>query len=199
MWAASRYNCSCPLRSATRVHRDRQLPATLPSGGDCTLTLSFTPTLSGARSGTITANGNSSAVSAQLQLSGTGQDAGFLLVTPTSLNFGDQATGTTSTAQSVTLSNIGNAPLNLGTLSTGRFTNADATAFPVVNNCPFALDPRSPAKFPCNLRLRNSACRVRISTPTIKGTFLPSRHRIAPEPAAQAACRCLLRCLTSAP
>jgi hypothetical protein len=143
-------------------------PATLPSGGDCTLTFSFTPTVGGVRSGTITANGNSLSVSAQLQLSGTGQDAGFLSVSPTSLNFGDQATGTTSAAQTVTLSNIGNAPLTLGSFSTNQFTNSDATAYPQVNDCPTALNP-------------NQSCQVSVQfAPTqlgAQGTYLYSNYQ----------------------
>ena len=116
-------------------------PATLPSGGACTLTFSFTPSTIGARSGTITATGNSSSVSAQLQLSGTGQDAGLLVASPSSVTFANQATGTVSAAQTVTLSNTGNGPLTLGSLSMKQFNNADATAFPEVDNCPVILDP----------------------------------------------------------
>ena len=74
-------------------------PATLTAGAACTLTLAYTPAAAGSPPATLTAMGNSSALSAVLQLSGSAYAANPLVVSPGTIAFGDQVTGTASTAQ----------------------------------------------------------------------------------------------------
>jgi phospholipase C len=57
-------------------------------------------------------------------------------LSPTSLNFGNQTVGTSSTPQSVNLTNTGNAPLNISSIS----TSGD---FAQTNNCSNPIEPNA--------------------------------------------------------
>ncbi|MCL5022361.1 MAG: choice-of-anchor D domain-containing protein [Nitrospirae bacterium] len=104
-------------------------------GGSASLSVTFAPATTGAKSGTIniTSDGGSGSVSA----TGTGaaQSAPVLSVSPTTLSFGNQTVGTTSAAQTVTVSNTGNATLTVSGITNGNTTDfvltAPATPFTV--------------------------------------------------------------------
>jgi hypothetical protein len=59
-------------------------------------------------------------------------------LSPTSLNFGNQTVGITSSPQIVTLQNTGN--INL-TITSIQITGADSSDFGETNNCPSSLPP----------------------------------------------------------
>lgn len=92
----------------------------LGSGGNCTLNVTFRPTGTGTRSGSITISSNAPGTPHSIALSGTGQGS-TSVASPTSLSFGNQGIGTTSPAQTVTLSNTGGAVLNI----TSKVANGD--------------------------------------------------------------------------
>jgi hypothetical protein len=71
------------------------------SGGSCAIQVTFTPTATGTRNGTLTITDSSAGSPHKVTLTGLGSMA--LTVSPTSLTFASQATGTTSPAQTVTL------------------------------------------------------------------------------------------------
>lgn len=103
------------------------------AGASCTMNIVFTPTAIGNRSGTLTLSSNSNPAPAAVTLTGTGT-AAVATLSPGSLSFSSQLLGTTSAAQSVTLSNTGNVALAISALSiTGDFTQT--------NNCAPSLDP----------------------------------------------------------
>jgi hypothetical protein len=77
----------------------------LAAGAQCTESITFAPTAGQAYSGTFTATNGSVASSTSLQ--GTGQQV-ILGVSPASLSFGGVLVGSSSTAQSFTLTNTGN-------------------------------------------------------------------------------------------
>jgi len=79
-------------------------------GASCLVNVTFTPTSMGASSGLLYIQSN--AATATVSLDGTGL-LGMASASPTSLTFGNQAIGGTSAAQTVTLSNPGNAPVTL--------------------------------------------------------------------------------------
>jgi hypothetical protein len=108
----------------------------IPGGGYCTLDVNFTPAASGQRSGTLTVSSNASNSPATFALSGTGYDEAYFYTSATSLTFGDQAVGTLSTPQSLTITNMGDETAAL-TLYTGL---ADFTQ---LNNCPAQMAPGS--------------------------------------------------------
>ena len=81
--------------------------SSVPTSGSCVISLTFTPAASGTRNGTLTVTDNSGGVSGTTQtasLSGTGI-APIASLAPSTLSFGNQLVGSTSTAQSLTLSN----------------------------------------------------------------------------------------------
>jgi subtilisin family serine protease len=106
--------------------------ASLSAGTNCSISVTFTPTARGTRTGTfsITGNINSSAV-----LTGTGQ-ASAVSISPTSLNFGSLVVGTTSAPQNVTITNTGDLPFYVMGPSYG-------SPLTVTTNCPLLsnIDP----------------------------------------------------------
>jgi hypothetical protein len=112
-------------------------PAILAVGDNCVITLTFRPTSTGNKTAylRITDGAGTQAV----QLSGTGV-APSASRTPSSLNFGNQRTGTTSAARIVTLSNSGVVPLTFAGVT---ITGSGASQFNQTNNCPAVLDPAS--------------------------------------------------------
>ncbi len=89
----------------------------LAAGQSCTLSITFTPSTYGTRTGTVTLTDNAASGSTQtINLQGSGFSGGVSL-TPTSLSFGNQLVNTSSTAQTVTLTNIGPGALTLAAIT----------------------------------------------------------------------------------
>jgi hypothetical protein len=92
--------------------------------GTCTISATFTPTATGTRTGSVVILDNATGSPQVIRLLGAGTSAaapaiGFSKV---SLNFGSQTTGTTSSAQTITVTNTGNATLTIsGATTTGDF------------------------------------------------------------------------------
>ena len=130
-------------------------PSTLPSGpfgNTCTVGVAFTPAAAGSRSAKLTITHSAPGSPKVINLSGTGvTPTKTLAVTPTTLVFNSQVTGTTSAQQSITVSNIGNF--------TVTFTNVTVTAnYALSNGCVGQLSP-------------GNACTIGLTfTPTKTGT-----------------------------
>src|SRR5207244_3231413 len=77
-------------------------PATLAAGANCTINVTFTPTASGARTGTLSLADDAGGSPQMFSLSGNGTAPGVGLA-PTSLDFGNQLLATTSAPMTVTL------------------------------------------------------------------------------------------------
>ena len=96
---------------------------TLSAGASCTFSVTFKPTAVGARGAALSvATSDPVHPTVSSALSGTGT-APVAVVSPTSLNFGNQKQNTTSAPQTVTLSNTGTAPLTISSILLGG-TNA---------------------------------------------------------------------------
>jgi hypothetical protein len=97
------------------------------SGNSCTIQVTFTPTAIGTRNGDLTITDSSVGSPHQIALTGQG-GAPAASLSPTSLSFNDQAVGTTSAPQAVTLTNTG--AINL------QITHIEAsTDFVETNDC----------------------------------------------------------------
>jgi hypothetical protein len=97
----------------------------------CTISVTFTPTATGLRTGTLTVTDNSGGVAGstqQVNLSGTGAVEPVVSLSPSSLAFPPQVVGTRSNPQTVTLSNTGYALVTILSVSTGG-------DFAQTNNC----------------------------------------------------------------
>jgi hypothetical protein len=103
-------------------------PITIAAGGYCTLLLTFTPPSSGSFTGALTLTDNVAGSPHVIALNGTGAGGSVPLVTfsPTSVSFGNQIFGTSSSPQTVTLSNTGTATL---TYSSITVTGTNASDF----------------------------------------------------------------------
>jgi hypothetical protein len=96
------------------------------AGASCTANLTFKPTVVGAAGATLTFSHNASPATSTVALSGTGgaAPAPVAAVTPSVLSF-SQVAGSTSSSQTVTVSNNGNAALVLGAISIAGAQAAD--------------------------------------------------------------------------
>ncbi|MGD0911310.1 MAG: Ig-like domain-containing protein, partial [Terracidiphilus sp.] len=90
------------ITSATTCANDT-FPGTLAAGASCTIDLDFTPTAIGATPGDVTVTTNASNSPQMIAVSGTGLPAVSLI--PYGIAFGVQAVNTTSTIQTLTLTN----------------------------------------------------------------------------------------------
>ena len=113
-------------------------PLTLNSGQACTLPVDFTPTASGTNNGTLVLTDNSLNVPTSTQTisltgTGVGQAAGPQpVLTPATINFGSLTVGTTSAAQTATLSNTGGVPQSISSFG---FFGSNTSSFTQSNNC----------------------------------------------------------------
>ncbi len=113
-------------------------PASLTANANCTISVTFKPTATGARSASVSIIDNATGSPQSVSLTGTGAPANAPTVTlaPTSLTFASQNVGTSSAPQSVTLTNSGNAALTITGVS---LTGANAGDFSQTNTCPASL------------------------------------------------------------
>jgi hypothetical protein len=103
------------------------------AGGNCTISVTFTPTTTGSAVGSITLTDNAGNSPQTITLSGNGVPSPSVTLTPLSLTFATSLpVGTTSAAQTVTLSNVGSSSL----LITSIAASGD---FAAINNCPAGL------------------------------------------------------------
>jgi alpha-tubulin suppressor-like RCC1 family protein len=100
-------------------------------GGYCTLNITFTPTATGARTGTVAITDDAFDSPQTISLTGTGQGA-VASPSATAMTFGTQGVGTTSAAQTITLTNTGGAVLNIVSIVVGG-------DFAQTNNCGVSL------------------------------------------------------------
>ncbi len=114
---------------------------TIAANAKCTLSATFSPTVAGLIAGAITIN-DSAARSPQiiaLAGTGTGTVSNSVSFNPTSLTFASQTTGSTSVAQTVTLTNNGTTSLSITSVSaSGDYAESDTCAgnsIPAAGNC----------------------------------------------------------------
>ncbi len=98
--------------------------SSLAAGASCTLSLTFKPTTTGARSANLTFADSAAGSPQRVPLSGTGTTAEL---TPSSLSFGPLAVGLTSAVKTVTLKNVGTTALTITSIAV---TGAEAGDFP---------------------------------------------------------------------
>src|SRR5437667_145158 len=108
-------------------------------GGNCRINVTFSPTASGTRTGSLRVTDNASGSPQTACLTGTGTAPTTTASrSPASLTFASQTVGTTSAAQTVTLTNTGSAALAITTISTsGDFAETDncGSSVAVGGNC----------------------------------------------------------------
>ena len=113
--------------------------SSIAAGASCTITVTFTPVASGSLSATLTVTATAVA-DPSVGLTGTGTSGGggggtgstpSITLSTTSLAFGSQPVDTTSSAQTVTLTNVGSAALSITSFA---ITGTNASNFVEVGN-----------------------------------------------------------------
>jgi Cep192 domain 4/NHL repeat/Abnormal spindle-like microcephaly-assoc'd, ASPM-SPD-2-Hydin len=123
----------------------------LTAGSNCTIGVSYAPTTTGTKIGTVTITDNSFTGTQTVALSGTAT-APIAGIAPAALSYQPQAINTTSGPQFVFLSNTGNGALTFS--GSGIATTGD---FAETNNCGAALAPQT-------------SCTITVTyTPTVTG------------------------------
>lgn len=128
--------------------------ASLALGANCAISVTFTPTEAGTRTGEISIADNAAGDPQQVSLQGTGTGGSPVVGLKPShaISYPPQKVGTTSEPRTVHLANLGNAPLNIMTI-------AVSANFAQTNNCPATLAPAA-------------RCEVRVSfRPAATGTL----------------------------
>jgi hypothetical protein len=109
----------------------------VPSAGSCTISVTFSPTAQGARSGSIAVDDNAAGTPHTVTLYGVGEGGNpipYAALMPSALTFLDVPVGRPSLPQSVTLTNAGNAFLSISSLQiSGDFSET--------NTCTSSLAP----------------------------------------------------------
>jgi hypothetical protein len=106
--------------------------SSLPVGLACEIDVTFLPKTTGAKTATLKVKAGAGAGEQNVALSGTGI-AATLTLSPTSVAFGDQTHGTSSTSQRLTLANTGTTKLPITVSVTGQFSET--------NNCAGSVSP----------------------------------------------------------
>jgi hypothetical protein len=102
--------------------------SSIAAGASCTVSVTFHPTATGTRTGSLTVTSNATNSPTTVSLTGTGTTAGTatLSTSPTSLTFGSTNVGSASAAQSVTVSNTGSAAASVSSIATsGDYTQTN--------------------------------------------------------------------------
>ena len=122
----------------------------VPAAGSCALSVTFTPSATGPRSGTIVIQDDAAGSPHTISLSGSAFGAAVTL-SPSSLSFTSVPVGTSSAAQTITLTNSGDTTLSISSIqTTGDFAQT--------NNCPASLSA-------------GSVCAINVTfVPTTSGT-----------------------------
>ena len=110
--------------------------SSLAAGASCTINVSFAPTATGTRTATLNVSDNATNSPQTVSLTGSGTNGGSIGLSPTSLNFGNLASGTTSAPSSVTVTNTGNSTVTFTGIAV---TGTNSSSFAQSNNCPTSL------------------------------------------------------------
>jgi F5/8 type C domain/Abnormal spindle-like microcephaly-assoc'd, ASPM-SPD-2-Hydin len=160
----------------------------LGTDSSCTINVTFTPTGPGVTTGSLTIPSNEPGSPATVTLVGTsgGSTTGnnVLTVSPSSLSFGDQTVGGTTSAQSVTVSNpVGSATATISSIAvSGQFsqTNNCGSSLAAGSSCTVSVEfaPTSGGSATGALSITNSTTATPLSV-SLTGTGVTSTTNLA--------------------
>ncbi|MGC1872072.1 MAG: choice-of-anchor D domain-containing protein [Acidobacteriaceae bacterium] len=115
----------------------------IAANGICQISVTFGPSTSGTRTGTLTVPANIAGGQETVSLTGTGTTQSAIVVLPNNVNFGDLQVSTVSAAQQVTISNTSAATIAITSESvTGPFaiqTNTCTSTLAADTGCTLAV------------------------------------------------------------
>jgi len=140
------------ISTANPFAQTNDCPSTLPAGNSCQIKVTFTPTSKGPANGQLSVTDNAAGSPQTVTLSGTGT---VVVLTPHSVNFGNQKVGTKSSPFPVKLINEGSTSLSISKID---ITGTNSGDFSQTNNCGNSV----PA---------GSSCSIKVAfKPTAKGS-----------------------------
>jgi hypothetical protein len=113
-------------------------PSTLPVNGSCMIQVVFKPNERGGFQGVLSVEDNAENSPQTVTLSGTGIGTDVVL-SPTSIDFGNEQVGTSSVPIPVTLSNLGETTLKISQIV---IKGTDPNDFSQTNNCGTSVPPK---------------------------------------------------------
>ncbi|HEY6292802.1 MAG TPA: choice-of-anchor D domain-containing protein [Terriglobia bacterium] len=144
--------------------------SSVAAGKTCTISVTFAPASSGARSATLTVTDNAIPTTQTLALTGTGT-APAVMLAPGSLTFATENVGAESAAQDVTLTNSGTATLTLTSIAaSGDFALAS-------NPCGTSLKPSATCTVAVMFKPTNFG--IRTGNLTVTDNASGSPHTVA--------------------
>jgi hypothetical protein len=154
---------------------------TLAAGASCRVSLRFAPTAVGVRTGAIAIPTSLSATPLSVALSGTGI-APVLALAPAALAFPNQVIGVSSAAQTVTVSNVGNATMAITGIVLG---GASPAQFGRTTTCGATLAAGASCTVsvtftPNNATARTATLAVNVGAPAVSGSVALSGTAAAP-------------------
>lgn len=178
---------SASLSGAAFTDSGVSFPVTLNPNQAVTLNVQFNPKATGSAAGQLTITSNSvSNPTAQIQLSGTGTSVSNpqLLVSATSLAFGNVAVGSTATLNLV-LTSSGTAPLTISSVAAQGSAFSDSGAsFPVTLNpnqsvtLQVQFDPSAAGNVTGQLTIASNSSSGSTTLVTLSGTGAAVQHEI---------------------
>jgi sugar lactone lactonase YvrE len=120
--------------NANSFSQTNNCPATLAGAASCTINVTFTPTVGGALTANLSVSDSAPTSPQIVALTGTGVSA--VTLAPAGLSFPLQINTTTSSPQSITVTNNQTVTLNITSLT---ITGANSSSFSQVNTCGSAV------------------------------------------------------------
>lgn len=120
--------------NAAEFQQTNNCPVSLTAGSSCTVSVTFSPQVSGTFAATLNISNNATGSPQAVPLSGTGAASPQIQIVPASLLFGAQPIGSVSAAQPLALKNTGSSPLVF--TQPIALTGANAAEFTESDNCP---------------------------------------------------------------
>jgi len=142
------------IDTAAPFSQTNNCPSTLPVNGSCMIQVVFTPGKRGSFNGTLSVEDNAENSPQTVELSGTGIGTDVVL-SPTSIDFGNEQVGSSSVPIPITLSNLGEITLEISQIA---IKGSDPNDFSQTNNCGTSVPPKG-------------KCTITVTfTPTAKGS-----------------------------
>jgi hypothetical protein len=157
------------IRSSAYYAETNNCQSSLAAGASCTISVTFTPAANGTINGTISIADNATGTPQSIALSGI---CTVVSLTPSTLTFANQTSGTSSPSQLIMLANVGANAVHVSAIT---IQGANPSDFSQTNNCVSV-----PVGGSCSINVVFTPAAVATFTGTVNVTFVSS---VSPIPA----------------
>ena len=166
-------NINISISGATAYSQVNTCGTSIPANGQCTITVTFTPTIAGSQTGTVNISDSASNSPQTIALMGMGTLP--VSLNPVSLNFGNQLVGKTSAGKNITVTNHEGVTVTFTSIAIFGTNRSD---FSQSNNCTSLLPG---ATCTVTVTFTPSAIGARTATLTLSdtGTNSPQKAKLS--------------------